>query len=270
MNITSSWQILLYFLFLVISLVLLLNLLIAMMGDTYSDVRDESEVVCRWLFARRVLRMELLLKPFVSIDALRIGKRSHTHRERYHTITFDTYSKDVDDPFDPNPTKRELSEAETKGAGAGVGSRRVPDEIDALAGSVGKNVAAQLRKAIAGGRIDLSEMGALSVRRSPSSQRQAGAPSPSRPVPVQRDGSSKGTLGPAVILPAPAGKTPTSSRGPSAFCLGAGAAEPRGSLRFSPGSTMAPPRRARRPRGAWCAGGTTTARCGGCEGVRKT
>ena len=127
-----------------------LNLLIAMMGDTYSDVRDESEVVCRWLFARRVLRMELLLKPFVSIDALRIGKRSHTHRERYHTITFDTYSKDVDDPFDPNPTKRELSEAETKGAGAGVGSRRVPDEIDALAGSVGKNVAAQLRKAILG------------------------------------------------------------------------------------------------------------------------
>ena len=83
-NITSSWQILLYFLFLVISLVLLLNLLIAMMGDTYSDVRDESEVVCRWLFARRVLRMELLLKPFVSIDALRIGKRSHT-RERYLT-----------------------------------------------------------------------------------------------------------------------------------------------------------------------------------------
>ena len=189
-NITSSWQILLYFLFLVISLVLLLNLLIAMMGDTYSDVRDESEVVCRWLFARRVLRMELLLKPFVSIDALRIGKRSHTHRERYHTITFDTYSKDVDDPFDPNPTKRELSEAETKGA-AGVGSRRVPDEIDALAGSVGKNVAAQLRKAIAGGRIDLSEAGALSVRPRAFLSGQMGVASPSRPVPVQRDGSRR-------------------------------------------------------------------------------
>ena len=242
MNITSSWQILLYFLFLVISLVLLLNLLIAMMGDTYSDVRDESEVVCRWLFARRVLRMELLLKPFVSIDALRIGKRSHTHRERYHTITFDTYSKDVDDPFDPNPTKRELSEAETKGAGAGVGSRRVPDEIDALAGSVGKNVAAQLRKAIAGGRIDLSEAGAL------FSQRQALGfgpnGSPGRPVPVQRDGSSKVTLGPAVTLPAPAGKTPPPPPGvPPPSALERARRSPRGGLRFSPGTTMAPPRR---------------------------
>ena len=51
-----------YVLYIIFALVLLLNLLIAMMGETYTSRRAKSTLVNRVNFARRVLRLELQLK----------------------------------------------------------------------------------------------------------------------------------------------------------------------------------------------------------------
>jgi len=48
-----------YVLYIVVALILLLNLLIAMMGDTYKNTQDNSTLEWRFGFARLVLRLEL-------------------------------------------------------------------------------------------------------------------------------------------------------------------------------------------------------------------
>ena len=53
-----------YFGFIVLSLVLLLNLLIAQMSDTYDKATDQAEQRWRWEFARRILRLETLNTNF--------------------------------------------------------------------------------------------------------------------------------------------------------------------------------------------------------------
>mmetsp|Transcript_15633 Transcript_15633/g.33109 ORF Transcript_15633/g.33109 Transcript_15633/m.33109 type:complete len:464 (+) Transcript_15633:201-1592(+) len=52
--------VILYFCFVVFSLVLMLNLLIAQMSDTYEETFKEGQLRWRWEFARRVLRLETL------------------------------------------------------------------------------------------------------------------------------------------------------------------------------------------------------------------
>ena len=57
---------LLYFLYCLIALVVLLNLLIAMLGYTFSGVQEDAELEWRVLYARNVLRMETLATVFAA------------------------------------------------------------------------------------------------------------------------------------------------------------------------------------------------------------
>mmetsp|Transcript_28110 Transcript_28110/g.68195 ORF Transcript_28110/g.68195 Transcript_28110/m.68195 type:complete len:932 (+) Transcript_28110:113-2908(+) len=59
--------VILYFCFVVFSLVLMLNLLIAQMSDTYEETFKEGQLRWRWEFARRVLRLETLNSQFSQI-----------------------------------------------------------------------------------------------------------------------------------------------------------------------------------------------------------
>ena len=49
----------LYLLFIIMSLILLLNLLIAMLSFTFETVREESTLQCRTSFAQHLMRLEL-------------------------------------------------------------------------------------------------------------------------------------------------------------------------------------------------------------------
>ena len=53
-----------YLMFTILSLILLLNLLIAMLSFTFESVRDESTLQCRTSFAQGIIRLELLADSF--------------------------------------------------------------------------------------------------------------------------------------------------------------------------------------------------------------
>ena len=53
----------LYIFYTLMSIILLLNMLIAMMGDTYSNTRENSQIEWRVSFARLVRKYEMLLQP---------------------------------------------------------------------------------------------------------------------------------------------------------------------------------------------------------------
>ena len=52
----------LYYFYVLMAMILLLNLLIALMGSTFTKVTEESTLRYRQDFARRVLRLELLAR----------------------------------------------------------------------------------------------------------------------------------------------------------------------------------------------------------------
>ena len=60
--------------FIVVSNILLVNLLIAMMGDTYSDAQKRSIVEYRCFFAQKILYYELLVQSIVPYARLFAGK----------------------------------------------------------------------------------------------------------------------------------------------------------------------------------------------------
>ena len=61
-------------LFLFITVIVLLNMLIAMMNQRYNDLLEKATITSRWLFARRVHRLELTWKHMIGIDRTRCGK----------------------------------------------------------------------------------------------------------------------------------------------------------------------------------------------------
>ena len=79
----------LYLLFMVISLVVLLNLLIAMMSTTYQEVEDVAAVRYRHKKARRTLRMELLTRIFIKPEKQRAGTKSASGKFVHEVITLE-------------------------------------------------------------------------------------------------------------------------------------------------------------------------------------
>lgn len=91
----------LFFLFLLLSIVLMLNLLIAAMSETYGRTHAESRLLWRYQFARRVLHMELMSEMFVSNNRLRAGKRDFIRpykkgQERYYQVSTCSSSASLD------------------------------------------------------------------------------------------------------------------------------------------------------------------------------
>jgi len=67
-----------YLMFTILSLILLLNLLIAMLSFTFESVRDESTLQCRTSFAQGIIRLELLADSFGM--AYQVGEEQGTDR----------------------------------------------------------------------------------------------------------------------------------------------------------------------------------------------
>ena len=97
-----------YIFFIILSLILLLNLLIAMLSFTFETVREESTLQCRTSFAQRLMRLELLAQSFnmkINVGGTRYaptaqalagggcaacgaGVRRHVHTHTHtHTVT---------------------------------------------------------------------------------------------------------------------------------------------------------------------------------------
>ena len=63
-----------YYWYVLVAMVLLLNLLIAVFGNTYSTVQKDSTLQYRKTFARRILRLELIAEPpLIQEGAIRAG-----------------------------------------------------------------------------------------------------------------------------------------------------------------------------------------------------
>ena len=99
----SSWStggfVILYILFLFVVLLLLINLLIAMMSSTYESERDSARLQWRVLFARLVLRYELLNLPLAMLDPKRHERRVMLAKDsiqfKYTHQSFRSYDKDA-------------------------------------------------------------------------------------------------------------------------------------------------------------------------------
>jgi hypothetical protein len=63
----SAGYVMLLYMYIIMSLILLLNLLIAMMGDTYATVLDQAVREWRVGMAQLVLRLEILARPFTDV-----------------------------------------------------------------------------------------------------------------------------------------------------------------------------------------------------------
>ena len=97
---SSGLFVILYILFLFVVLLLLINLLIAMMSSTYENEKDSARLQWRILFARLVLRYELLNLPLAMLDPKRhetrvmLGKKSDPGFQYTHS-PFRSYDKDA-------------------------------------------------------------------------------------------------------------------------------------------------------------------------------
>ena len=91
--------VILYVLFLFVVLLLLVNLLIAMMSSTYESERDSARLQWRVLFARLVLRYELLNLPLAMLDPKRHERRVMLGKDsipfKYTHYPFRSYDKDA-------------------------------------------------------------------------------------------------------------------------------------------------------------------------------
>ena len=99
-NWSAGGFVILYILFLFVVLLLLINLLIAMMSSTYENEKDSARLQWRILFARLVLRYELLNLPLAMLDPKRhetrvmLGKNSDPGFQYTHS-PFRSYDKDA-------------------------------------------------------------------------------------------------------------------------------------------------------------------------------
>lgn len=105
----SPWQeidlalfVLIYFGFILFAIILLLNLLVATLANTFDDVREESTLMCRLSFARYMLRCE----SFAGLLGFncRVGKATGDGRYVYEfrNIEGSGNGGDTDDPFSSN------------------------------------------------------------------------------------------------------------------------------------------------------------------------
>ena len=97
-NWSAGFFVMLYVLFVLLVAVLLINLLIAMMSNTYEKERESARLQWRILFARLVLRYELLNLPLAMLDPKRHETRvmvgeSKLHNREYYP--FRSYDKDA-------------------------------------------------------------------------------------------------------------------------------------------------------------------------------
>ena len=87
---------LVYLFFTILSLVLLLNLLIAMLSFTFETVRSESTLQCRTTFAQCLMRLELQATSLRM--AVNVGEKKMQGSETRYTYDFRSISsKPVDD-----------------------------------------------------------------------------------------------------------------------------------------------------------------------------
>ena len=76
-----------YYLYILVAMILLLNLLIALMGNTFEKIKEDSTLQYRRSFARRVLRLELIaLPPLVSEDKLYVGTKDPQNGKHYYAF----------------------------------------------------------------------------------------------------------------------------------------------------------------------------------------
>ena len=97
-NWSSGLFMMLYVLFVLVVLLLMVNLLIAMMSSTYQNERDSARLQWRVLFARLVLRYELLNLPFAMLDPKRHETRVMVGDSTIHNREFSlfrSYDKDA-------------------------------------------------------------------------------------------------------------------------------------------------------------------------------
>ena len=100
-NWSSGFFVMLYVLFVLVVLLLMINLLIAMMSSTYEKDRDSARLQWRVLFARLVLRYELLNLPLAMLDPKRherrvmLGKYTQLIQFKYTHYPFRSYDKDA-------------------------------------------------------------------------------------------------------------------------------------------------------------------------------
>ena len=96
---SAAGFLLLYVLFLFVVLLLLINLLIAMMSSTYEDERESAKLQWRVLFARLVLRYELLNLPLAMLDPKRHETRVMLGKDsigfQFTHSPFRSYDKDA-------------------------------------------------------------------------------------------------------------------------------------------------------------------------------
>ena len=126
--------------YVIMSLVLLLNLLIAMMGDTYSSALEHATRQFRVNFARRVLRLELQLTIFsrMGLVSLNCGEKVGTGKDAVWVYNYRNYQPNAEgggtrgakaSMFDEDVEKEAEEDAEDdEGPGAGSAD-------DTLAGS---------------------------------------------------------------------------------------------------------------------------------------
>ena len=98
-NWSSGFFMMLYVLFVLVVLLLMVNLLIAMMSSTYQNERDSARLQWRVLFARLVLRYELLNLPLAMLDPKRHERRVMLGKDsipfKYTHYPFRSYDKDA-------------------------------------------------------------------------------------------------------------------------------------------------------------------------------
>ena len=71
---TDNWALLFFVLFLFLVLVVMLNLLIAIMSDSFANVQQDVEVVVRRLRVQTILDEEALMSPTARLDATNFPK----------------------------------------------------------------------------------------------------------------------------------------------------------------------------------------------------
>ena len=95
---SSGLFVMLYVLFVLVVLLLMINLLIAMMSSTYDNEKDSARLQWRILFARLVLRYELLNLPLAMLDPKRHETRVMVGDSKVHdreVYLFRSYDKDA-------------------------------------------------------------------------------------------------------------------------------------------------------------------------------
>jgi hypothetical protein len=105
----------LYLLFIIMSLILLLNLLIAMLSFTFETVREESTLQCRTSFAQHLMRLELLAESAgmaINVGEFK-GDDNYTFDFRSVESADGAASEGGDDPFS-NPDGGPLARIESK------------------------------------------------------------------------------------------------------------------------------------------------------------